>query len=331
MLTEIVRTSEVAAHAFSRKVAREAAKHNTAVLDAIAESVNPMWAEIRQRGKVPRNKLRTMAESIVRHIHGDRANNLLWSRSSITRPSLMSVQEKIGIRMIVATSNPEARYEDSQFDFMACDLSIGRSAIELRIDVVNAAVQNHALARFVGPRGQSDMPTFFRDILRPIRAASILASAATHHPNMRILLPHAHGFMLGTVELHDDPDDEERMMPCLIRFDRMGRESRNDEPTSVVKGARLITRMWSFVPAEAASPTKAPLYEAILAWERRHHRAISDWFEMQAFGSAGVEPGRPMREGMRAAGEAIRDAMLDAKALGETPMWARFDAAREQS
>lgn len=323
-MIEIVRTSDVASHAYAGRIVRETSKHNMAVMRDIEEAISPVWEEIATRGKLPRAKLLPAFNSILRGLEGTK--NLVDVRLGIMRPSALglSANDHCNARLVVAMALPEGREVEQRFDFLALDLTVRRSFVELRMDVINFNATSHVLARFIR-RGGGDLRAFFGDILRPMRAASMLAPSATFYPSCRLMLPHGTGFLLAEAEIHDDPDDETRKIPCVIRYDATGRHVETVESANHTPGARVIARAWSFIDGDGANERKSAAYTALLDWEQMHAEGISLWFDAYSFGSAPVKTygDQPrLMEAVGAAGQA-------AKSLVESEAWRAFAEGRD--
>lgn len=314
----LLSSSASASHGYANRVARDAARYQATVLPLIEAAVLPTWKEILQRGKLLRNGLHPAANSIIDRIN--ECHTLVDGRSSVTRVSPLSVNESCGAQIIVAMGDPNAKDRDRRIDFLACNLNVTRKNITLRLDVVDFSVTPHVLARFI-QRGRGDAANFFAGLMPSMHAARLLAVAASKHPSGRLLLPHQKGFLLAHVEMSDDPDDDERKMPCVIRYDIRGKHV---EPAEAVnRGHRIFANAWSFVDADSTTGPKAELHAETQAWMTRHQTGIRAWFDMMTFGSAGTT--RAVNRDV--INQALREAMAAAKEMGESPVWERFAKA----
>lgn len=311
----LLSSSATASHSYARQVTRRVAREHGDTLPLIERALRPVWDEILRRGKLPQGTLHATVSTVLRRLVACRT--LVDGRSSVTRVSPLSSNERCSARLIVAMADPDSTDTGREVDFLACDLIMTRRSVELRLDVVNFSVTSHVLARFV-QRGRGDEEDFFGGIMEPMRASALLSIAASHHDTQRMLLPHPSGFLLAESVVMDDPDDAERRMPCLIRYDATGKHVEADTPTN--RGFRVMVKGWSYVDADSATGVKAELHERTCAWMRDHAAGIGDWFDLVSFGSTGTT----RTCGREQIGARLKAAVEAAQELSRTDCWRRF-------
>jgi hypothetical protein len=259
-------TSEAACNSIARRAIREREKNMTESLNTALRILYPALSRIANKSKIGRGELRPLVHRAYNAL-GEVDGMITLTAKVIVPPP--SSDESYVLQFIQASG-----WEESIVAFTSTSIELTRKRCYMLVNAVPIIVNAHVMSRYM-QRESKDVISFYHEIMRPIKLATVFASRKILKAADPIALPFASGLLFGNVG-EAFRDGSKFFMEVMFHHTETQQLGDGD--------MRRLLDMRTFVNYDAFYDNQDALFRLMTQFEQKYSAEINNIYESHLFG-----------------------------------------------
>lgn len=239
----------------------------------------PLAERVMRSGKIAHGQIRTISNWFIAQLSKEPT---IVSASVEHRSSKLSSNEKSYVSYVMAVGDGD------WLDFVACEIVITRTCIELQSTDIDFRVHRHALSRFI-QREIKPPEEIITSVAEAIKFGSLTGNlmlcASKHH---ECAIPLGNGLLLGKVVTINSSQQPAEVTRIRIEKNVPPTETTVARPDHLVKGFRGVLELLTYVGDRQLTKNREKLRDALVGFQNQNKEALDIMFMAHYYENAAI-------------------------------------------